>query len=184
MKYILVISIIFTSLNFDSNDGNFFDDDFFEDNDEGLSDPGLPPCDDLAPWELEDPDVKCDNRTTSKEPDEIRLHDTIFEKLIEQIWIDYQTALNNEGGLYGVKIDPLDVDSKLPEPIDLTTSGAGYQAKIQMSAIKAYGLSTIRIRDISVTRNENLTDLDLAVTICWVNKNGFITTRHLLLRIV
>eukprot|EP00096_Caligus_rogercresseyi_P005989 TRINITY_DN22105_c0_g1_i1.p1 TRINITY_DN22105_c0_g1~~TRINITY_DN22105_c0_g1_i1.p1 ORF type:complete len:324 (-),score=29.90 TRINITY_DN22105_c0_g1_i1:150-1121(-) len=155
--------------NFDSDfggpsEGGFFEDDFFGEGEDTFDDPGLPPCDDLAPWELEDPDVLCDNSTTTKEPEEVRIHDQIFEKLIEQIWIDYQTALNNDKGLYGIQLDPLDVDSKLPEPIDLATTGAGYTADIQMSGIKAYGISSIRLRDIAVTRNENLTDLDMALT--------------------
>ena len=66
---------------------------------------------------------------------EIRLEDPIFKRLIAQVWADYQYKLNEEGALYGHIIDPLEVDSKLPKPINDSYSGAGYQADVQMHDI-------------------------------------------------
>ena len=60
-------------------------------------------------------------------------------------------------------IDPLDVDSKLPEPMDMKQSGNMFTVDVQMKGIKVFGLSGIRLDESSVTRNENLTDLKIKV---------------------
>ena len=69
-------------------------------------------------------------------PPEIRLNDPIYERLIAQVWSDFQYKLNQEAQLYGVQLDPFDVDAKLPEPIDLQQQGTGYSADVQMHGIK------------------------------------------------
>jgi len=66
--------------------------------------------------------------------------------------------------LYGMAIDPLDVDSKLPEPIDMKQSGNMFTVDVKMNGIKVYGLSGIRLEESSVTRSENLTDMKIKVS--------------------
>ena len=58
-----------------------------------------------------------------------------------------------------VSIDPLDLDSQLPEPIDLHQVGTGYDARVKMGDMRLFGLSRIELDRVSVTRGENLTDL-------------------------
>ena len=36
-------------------------------------------------------------------------------RLLAQVWADFQYKLNKESELYGNKLDPLDVDAKMPE---------------------------------------------------------------------
>lgn len=119
----------------------FFQFDSFDDDDEFGSSSGspfyLPPCDTL--FEMDQiPGENCDNSTVI-EP-EIRIPDPIFERLIAQVWSDFQYKLNSEAQLYGQVLDPLDVDAKLPEPIDLHQVGAGYSADVQMHGIKVITL--------------------------------------------
>jgi hypothetical protein len=40
-------------------------------------------------------------------------------------------------------------------------TGMGYKANITMHSIKMFGLSGINLAESSVTRNENLTDIDI-----------------------
>ena len=69
---------------------------------------------------------------------EIRSDDPIFKKLITQVWQEYQYELNQEGELFGYVMEPFEVDSKLPNPINDSFSGPGYQANVQMHDIKVY----------------------------------------------
>ena len=69
---------------------------------------------------------------------EIRSDDPIFKKLITQVWEEYQYELNHEGELFGYVMEPFEVDSKLPNPINDSFSGPGYQANVQMHDIKVY----------------------------------------------
>ena len=55
---------------------------------------------------------------------------------MSQIWSDFQYKLNTEAELFGKPLDPLDVDSRLPEPIDIRQVGTGYTADVQMHGIK------------------------------------------------
>lgn len=125
------------------------------DDEEGQEQELLPLCDTLSPQQIVD-NVACTNDTGKVE--EVRYNDVIFEKLLAQIWSDFQRKLNTEAQLYGVHLDPLDVDANLPEPIDLKQKGSLYSADVQMHGIKMYGLSGIHLSDVVVTRNENLTD--------------------------
>ena len=78
---------------------------------------------------------------------EIRYDDPIFKRLIAQVWADYQYKLNQEGELYGYLMDPLEVDSKLPKPINDSYSGSGYTANVQMHDIKVYLILYLLVRD-------------------------------------
>lgn len=131
----------------DSDDGWGDDDDFWGD-DEGWGDDddpwgepegGLSPCESLFADEAI-PGENCDNATIV--PPEIRRNDPIFERLIAQVWSDFQYKLNQEAELYGVQLDPFDVDAKLPEPIDLKQQGTGYSADVQMHGIKVGNFQT------------------------------------------
>jgi len=98
---------------------------------------------------------------------EDQVHDRIFERLISQIWQNYQVKLNGNGQLYGETIDPLDVSSQLPKfnPMHIKRKGTGYSLDAKMGDIKMYGLGQIHLMESTVTRNENLTDMNVTVTI-------------------
>ena len=68
----------------------------------------------------------------------MRYDDPIFKRLIAQVWSDYQYKLNQEQELYGIAMDPLEIDPILPKPIDDSYSGAGYQADVKMQDIKVH----------------------------------------------
>jgi len=144
---------------------DLFDDDAwdFGDEDFGFGTDFLRPCTELSENELE-LGVSCDNSTLA-EP-EIRHRDPLFERLLSQVWSDYQYKLNEEASLYGLKIDPLDVDPLLKDPagISLKQTGTGYSADVTMDHIKVYGLSGINMSENVVTRSENLTDIDFKIT--------------------
>ena len=132
----------------------------FTEDDDYFGDEVLPPCDSLTEDDISF-GVECDN-TTVTEP-EIRHRDPLFERLLSQIWSDYQAKLNTESSLYGFVVDPLDVDAHLKEPIALQQTGSVYDADVKMSGIKVYGLSGINLTESLVTRSENLTDIDIKV---------------------
>ena len=85
----------------------------FSDDDFGSSSFGLPPCSDFFEIDRK-PGENCDNSTIEEIP-EIRYPDPLYERLFAQIWSDFQYKLNQESQLYGIELDPLDVDAKLPE---------------------------------------------------------------------
>ncbi len=116
----------------------------------------LPPCSEMDELE-QNPGINCDN-TTVIIPEirflilvikclcpwndfNVRYNDVVFERLFSQVWSDFQTKLNTEAQLYGQVLDPLDVDAKLPEPIDMAQQGAGYNVKVKMGGIKVIKLS-------------------------------------------
>ena len=143
----LFVYLVAETTTEDSDDGWGDDDDFWGD-DEGWGDDddpwgepegGLPPCESLFADEAI-PGENCDNATIV--PPEIRRNDPIFERLIAQVWSDFQYKLNQEAELYGVQLDPFDVDAKLPEPIDLKQQGTGYSADVQMHGIKVGNFQT------------------------------------------
>ena len=50
----------------------------------------LPPCEELTDEEIEE-GIECSNNTTPAEP---RYNDPIFERLLAQLWQDYQKSMN------------------------------------------------------------------------------------------
>ena len=50
----------------------------------------LPPCEELTDEEIEE-GIECSNNTIPAEP---RYNDPIFERLLAQLWQDYQTSMN------------------------------------------------------------------------------------------
>lgn len=115
----------------------------------------LPPCNKFSYDEIEKDGIRCDNSTG---PPQVRHRDKLFERLFSQIWFDYQTKLNYEKALYGLVVDPLDIDALLPEPVSLNQSSSAYQVAIKMNSIKVHGISGINMTESLVTRSENLTD--------------------------
>ena len=149
----------------DDDDDDFWGDDggWGDDDDDPWGESSgslLPPCESLFADEAI-PGENCDNTTIV--PPEIRLNDPIYERLIAQVWSDFQYKLNQEAQLYGVQLDPFDVDAKLPEPIDLQQQGTGYSADVQMHGIKVGNfqsssrrgkvLALICILDVWIIRN-------------------------------
>jgi len=120
----------------------------------------LPPCSELSQSDLEF-GVACNNGTVVEE---IRLRDSLFERLFRQLWSDTQTKMNEDAAVNGMVIDPLDVDAQLPEPIEEHHSSGLYTIDIKMSRMKVYGLSGINLTETEVTRSENLTDFDMRLT--------------------
>ena len=57
----------------------------------------LPACQDLTNEEIEY-GTECSNDTIPAEP---RLSDPIFERLLAQLWEDYQTSMNANSSLFG-----------------------------------------------------------------------------------
>ena len=120
----------------------------------------LPLCSDLTTLEVEF-GVECDNETAAV-PEEIRIHDVLMERLVKQMWDDFQAKMRLDARINGLVIDPLDVDSLLEKPIAIEKAG-GYDASVNMTGIKVYGLSEIFLNLSDVTRNENLTDINVDV---------------------
>ena len=120
------------------------EDDFWDegDDDDFWNEPTntLPPCESLFSDEAI-PGENCDNSTAIVP--EIRINDPIFERLIAQVWSDYQYKLNHEKQLYGHKVDPFDVGAKVPERFrNFKQQGTGYTVDVQMHEIKASNFSS------------------------------------------
>ena len=57
----------------------------------------LPLCSEMSANEIEEGKA-CTNQTRA-----VRYNDPVFERLFAQLWSDYQTAMNTEASLYGIK---------------------------------------------------------------------------------
>ena len=119
----------------------------------------LPECSDLM--EGFDDMEECRN-TTEPEPI-IRWRDMVFERLINQTWQDTQTKIHQSKAIRGVFLDPLVVDNlvgKTPT-LDISQSSMMYSADLRMLNIQVFGLSTIYLSEVLVTRAQNLYDFDM-----------------------
>ena len=108
----------------------------------------------------------------------MRLNDVLSERLIRQVWNDIRAKLSEDGEFRGMKIDPLDIgdihqNQKCENGSKLCIcdlypprfSAPAYSADVKMFDVKIFGLSTIRLDEASVTRDENLTDFDFNVRV-------------------
>ena len=134
----------------DEDDGNSadsdFDEDFFDfDFEEEGSDGG-----DCLP-----DDITCLNRTVAI-PEEPKFHDALLSRILSQSWMDFQTKVQEDSSLYGVLIDPLDIDALVEKPVEVNQASASYRANLTMWDIQMYGLSRVNLTEVSVDRNENL----------------------------
>ena len=119
----------------------------------------LPECSDLM--EGFDDMEECRN-TTEPEPI-IRWRDMVFERLINQTWQDTQTKIHQSKAIGGVFLDPLVVDTLVgtTPTLDISQSSMMYSADLRMLNIQVFGLSTIYLSEVLVTRAQNLYDFDM-----------------------
>ena len=52
--------------------------------------------------------------------------DEIWEQMIRQAWLDIVSTINRDKALYGIKLQPLELDPLMPEPINISEDMAGY----------------------------------------------------------
>ena len=119
----------------------------------------LPECSELMKG-FDDMD-ECKN-STKPEPI-IRWRDMVFERLINQTWQDTQTKIHQSKSIAGVLLDPLIVDNlvgKTPT-LDISQSSMMYSADLRMQNIQVYGLATVYLSEVLVTRAQNLYDFDM-----------------------
>ena len=107
---------------------------------------------------------------------EIRSDDPIFKRLITQVWEEYQYQLNKKGKLFGYMMEPFEVDSKLPNPINDSFSGPGYQANVQMQDIKVYLILYLLFRNSTTHLTTRCKKLDIILE----NKKMSISKNELL----
>ena len=72
----------------------------------------------------------------------------------------YVLFFSNTTNILGKTIDPLDLDEMVGR-VSFFQTGMGYKANITMHSMKMFGLSGINLAESTVTRNENLTDIDI-----------------------
>ena len=46
--------------------------------------------------------------------------------MIRQAWLDIVNTINRDKALYGIKLQPLELDPLMPEPINISEDMAGY----------------------------------------------------------
>ena len=61
-----------------------------------------------------------------KEEDESFTSDQIWEQMIRQAWLDIVNTINRDKALYGINLQPLELDPLMPEPINISEDMAGY----------------------------------------------------------
>ena len=55
--------------------------------------------------------------------------DQIWEQMIRQAWLDIVNTINRDKALYGIKLQPLELDPLMPEPININEDMAGYHVR-------------------------------------------------------
>jgi len=119
----------------------------------------IPECSDL----MEGFDDMEDCRNSTEPEPIIRWRDMVFERLINQTWQDTQDKIHQSKSIRGVFLDPLVVDNlvgKTPT-LDISQSSMMYSADLKMLNIQVFGLSTIYLSEVLVTRAQNLYDFDM-----------------------
>jgi len=157
----------------DENDDDmyddFFDSDFYDFKEEPEvsveSVVDMPLCSDLSDIEAE---IGLECLT------EERTRDEVLEKILEQSWdmLDISATLQP---LIGDKLDPLNISRAIPGgEVSVSQEGTVYQANLTMRDIVMYNLSKAHLKKISVTRSENLTNLEVTawIGIDLVKANG------------
>jgi len=119
----------------------------------------LPECSELMEG-FDDMD-ECKN-TTEPEPI-IRWRDMVFERLVNQTWQDTQNKIHQSKSISGVYLDPLVVDKLVGSSptLEISQSSMMYSADLKMLNIQVFGLSTIYLSEVLVTRAQNLYDFDM-----------------------
>lgn len=119
-----------------------------------------PPCSSLLPIDLET-GVPCWNDTI------VWTRDPVMEKLLTQLWETFDPVANSSGwaGSLTPSIDPLPLSEVLPGGgalhVDRETSF--FAADLWMWGVTVRGLSQGYLSDIVITRNQDLTQMNIAV---------------------
>eukprot|EP00092_Neocalanus_flemingeri_P024668 GFUD01026756.1.p1 GENE.GFUD01026756.1~~GFUD01026756.1.p1 ORF type:complete len:459 (-),score=134.96 GFUD01026756.1:224-1600(-) len=146
----------------DDDDDDFFSEEFdsFENFDESpnvlieaVSD--LPLCSDLSDIEKEI-GVDC--------VEEKRNRDEVLEKILKQVWetLDISETLQP---LIGDTLDPLNISRAIPGgEVSVNEEGSMYQANLTMRDITMYNLGQAYLKEVLVTRSEDLTNLEVTAS--------------------
>jgi len=110
-------------------------------------------------------DLNCNTDRTTPPPI-IRWKDLVFERLILQAWKETQEKIKADKLVGGVALDPLLIDDLMGvsggEPaVDINQSTFAYEAFLKMWNVQIYGLSTVYLSNVLVTRAQNLYDFDM-----------------------
>merc|ERR1719431_1643329 len=128
----------------------------------------LPECQDLVPG-LDDMDQDCQNSTMP--PPIVRYRDMVFERLIHQSWEDTQSKINMERKMYGIDLEPLNVDQLAGTTgalLEVSETAGLYSADLRMWDVKVHGLSDIYLSEVEVTRDKTLSDLKMMTQFRWL----------------
>jgi len=88
-----------------------------------------------------------------------RVHDSVWEGMVQTAWTDYITRLNNEKQLYGVMLEPLTLSEVLEDNIYTSQTLLGYQVELWMRNLTLHGLSSLHLEKLSLERSPGLTDV-------------------------
>eukprot|EP00088_Acartia_fossae_P009024 TRINITY_DN14353_c0_g1_i1.p1 TRINITY_DN14353_c0_g1~~TRINITY_DN14353_c0_g1_i1.p1 ORF type:complete len:408 (+),score=95.79 TRINITY_DN14353_c0_g1_i1:87-1310(+) len=119
--------------------GDFYDDDLID-------------CKDLDPEIERKPSVNCKE---VKKPI-IRWRDPVFERLLPQVWRDYQKKMRFDRELYGMVIEPLIIGD-----FAYSDSSFAHSLDLDLRNITIHGLSSIYLSKTLVTRARDLSDLNM-----------------------
>jgi len=112
----------------------------------------LPLCSDLSDIEMEI-EVDCIK--------ENRNRDEVLEKILKQTWesLDISETLQP---LIGDTLDPLNISRAIPGgEVSVNEEGSVYQANLTMRDITMYNLGQAYLKEVLVTRSEDLTNLEV-----------------------
>merc|ERR1719369_1570134 len=89
----------------------------------------------------------------------------MFERLIKQIWHDYQVKINRESALYGIPLNPLNLNLFIPGGrVNVSQDQALYNVDMGIWSIQIFGLNNINMSEVLVTRAEDLSDIEMKIT--------------------
>jgi len=123
----------------------------------------LPPCSELLPIDIER-GFKCYNDT------EVWTRDPVMEKTLTQLWKSFDPMGSGGNGIsldlgIGSSIDPLHLTEVLPGSgalhVDRETSY--FAADLWLWGVSIYGLSEAYLNDVIITRNKDLTEMNIAI---------------------
>jgi len=123
----------------------------------------LPPCSELLPIDIER-GFKCYNDT------EVWTRDPVMEKTLTQLWKSFDPMGSGGDGIsldlgIGSSIDPLHLTEVLPGSgalhVDRETSY--FAADLWLWGVSIYGLSEAYLNDVIITRNKDLTEMNIAI---------------------
>lgn len=89
-----------------------------------------------------------------------RVRDEVFERMLGQIWnrVDIPVVMA------AASLDPLDV-TKLTGPVDIQEENSFAKINLTMREISLFHLSQVYLKDITVARSNNLTEMEVKATL-------------------